>query len=264
MAGMAGMGGDAPEKLSGDLWEQPRAAVNLKLIGEEAPQFLAVPWKYVIEDDTRRSFAALLKCPFSKDQTKIFFDTVRDGTNWVQPEGPNGPIPRKTAWMVVAGCKCAYRYGQIEVPPQEYPEWMLQLMTMVMPLCGYTDANMLPNCCNLNWYVDGGMSVGWHTDDEKLFNGKFQDIRIISLSLGASRKFEMRLNWPDESKHERKFTTVVLGDGDVATMEGMFQKHFQHRVPREEGVSEARINLTWRWNIKHQPSCPVCRMRLRG
>merc|ERR1719263_979055 len=111
-------------------------------------------------------------------------------------------------------------------------------MQLTMPYCGLKDPSEWPNSCNLNLYEDGGMSVGWHTDDERLFNGKFQDIRIISLSLGASRKFELRLNWPDESKRERKFTNLVLGDGDICSMEGMFQKHFQHRVPREENVQE--------------------------
>ena len=26
------------------------------------------------------------------------------GANWLQPAGPNGPIPRKTAWMVYFDC----------------------------------------------------------------------------------------------------------------------------------------------------------------
>ncbi|CAK0792107.1 unnamed protein product, partial [Prorocentrum cordatum] len=43
--------------------------------------------------------------------------------------------------------------------------------------------------------------------------------------------------------------------------EGMFQKHLQHRVPREENVEGPRINLTWRWTLKHKPSCPAGRQR---
>merc|ERR1719401_86438 len=44
-------------------------------------------------------------------------------------------------------------------------------------------------------------------------------------------------------------------------MEGMTQKHFQHRVPRESGVAGPRINLTWRWILKHTPRCPAGRLR---
>ena len=35
-------------------------------------------------------------------------------------------------------------------------------------------------------------------------------------------------------------------------MEGMFQKHFRHRVPKDPSVLEPRINFTWRWIKKHE------------
>lgn len=251
-----GEGPPPPEKFSEELWERPRQMFGLKLVGEMAPQ---APWQYPLCDESRRSFAAWLKSPFPKEQTAQFFATIRDGTEWQQPEGPQGPIPRKTAWMVSNGCACTYRYGSIEVPPQQFPEWMIQLMNMVMPNCGLYDRSQWPNSCNLNLYEDGAMSVGWHSDDERLFQGKFQDIRIVSLSLGCTRRFEMRPNWP--APGERPVSQLSLGDGDLCTMEGMFQKHFQHRVPKESYASSPRINLTWRWNIKHYPQCPASRRR---
>lgn len=247
---------EAPDAFSDQHWEQPREQTGLSTVLEDAAH---LPWQYALKDESRRSFAAFLKCPFTSKQTRSLFQTIRDATEWLQPIGPNGPIPRKTAWMVSGGCRCVYRYGRIEVPPTPYPQWMVDLMWEVMPRCGINDFASMPNACNLNLYEDGGHGVGWHTDDESLFNGKFQDMRIISLSLGAARKFEMRLNWPDCG--EKKFRSVVLADGDLATMEGMFQKHLQHRVPREENVHGARINLTWRWNVRHQACCPACRRR---
>lgn len=180
----------------------------------------------------------------------------------MQPMGPNGrPIPRQTAWMVNQGCECPYRYGRIHVDPQQYPQWMLSLMQWIMPCCGLNEPSEWPNSCNLNLYNDGGMSVGWHGDDEQLFQGKFRDCRIISLSLGTTRSFELRLNWSDPS--EASTFSVQLGDGDICTMEGMTQKHLQHRVPREEQASGPRINMTWRWIVKHTPRCPASRNRLR-
>ncbi|CAE7627714.1 eml4, partial [Symbiodinium pilosum] len=53
---------------------------------------------------------------------QAFFRTIRDGTMWLQPDGPQGPMPRKTAWMVRPGCKCGYRYGGVLVEPQALPQ----------------------------------------------------------------------------------------------------------------------------------------------
>jgi alkylated DNA repair dioxygenase AlkB len=246
-----------PDKFSTELWEAPRTNTGLKLIGETVPQ--GVHWDYKLMDESRRSYAAFLPCPFTKEQCTTFFETARDQTDWKQPDGPTGPIPRKTSWMVAKGCECTYRYGRIEVEPQEYPPWMISVMQLVMPLCGFPDPSTWPNSCNMNLYEDGGMSVGWHSDDERLFQGKFQDIRILSLSLGIKRRFEIRANWPGEG--ENPIRTLLLGDGDLCTMEGMMQKHFCHRVPKEPRVQGPRINMTWRWTVKHAPKCPAGRPR---
>eukprot|EP00435_Cladocopium_sp_Y103_P012829 s1579_g3.t1 len=67
----------------------------------------------------------------------------------------------------------------------------------------------------------------------------------------------------DPSGHPPTSTTSSrsqLGTGDIMTMEGMMQKHFQHRIPKE-GCVEPRINLTWRWIRKHYPECPAFRSR---
>lgn len=220
-----------------------------------------IRWTYLLKDESRRSFAGYLKSPLTEDQCIDFFTQIRDGTDWKQPKNPKGGLmPRLTSWMVSKGCSCTYRYGSFEVKPQEFPKWMVDLMHAVMPSCGFAKMADWPDSCNLNFYEDGGSSVAWHSDDERLFQGKFQDIVIISLSLGATRKFELRLNWPEEG--ERRVQRMVLGSGDLMTMEGMTQKHLQHRVPRENNVEDQRINLTWRWIVRHTPKCP--RGRCRG
>ena len=47
---------------------------------------------------------------FSKAMEGAGVEVVRAaaGANWLQPTGPNGPIPRKTAWMVYFDCTCTY------------------------------------------------------------------------------------------------------------------------------------------------------------
>jgi alkylated DNA repair dioxygenase AlkB len=141
----------------------------------------------------------------------------------------------------------------------QFPPWMIELMQNVMPYFGFMNSDEWPDCCNVNLYQDGGHAVGWHSDDEQLFQGKFKDIRILSLSFGVTRKFELRLNWPESG--EQSIFKLRLNNGDLMTMEGMTQKHMQHRIPKEDCVTEPRINLTWRWVLKHSPRCPAARKR---
>jgi len=250
---------DAPEKY-GETWEEPRETSGLALIGDAAPK--QIPWSYVLLDESRRSFAGMLPCPFSEAQCEEFMNLVWDGTEWDQPKAASGVlVPRKTAWMVKRGCTCSYQYGGLDVPPQEFPPFMIKLLEATMPLCGLSNRADWPDSCNLNLYEDGGMSVGWHSDDERLFQGKFNDIQIISLSFGVTRKFELRANWPEAG--ERRTTKISLGSGDIMTMEGMTQKHFQHRVPKEDNIDGPRINLTWRWVLKHSTKCPAARQHGR-
>lgn len=218
-------------------------------------------WSYPLKDESRRSFAGYVKRVLLEAQCQHFFERIRDETDWRQPEGIRGVIPRKTAWMVREGCSCVYRYGGIEVEPDVFPLWMTELLHILMPRCGIVDPSEWPNSCNLNLYEDGGMSVGWHSDDEQLFQGRFRDCRIISLSLGVERHFELRLNWPEDAE-TKTLWRFALGSGDLMTMEGMMQKHFQHRVPREDAVDAPRINLTWRWIARHAAHCPSGRQRI--
>lgn len=247
-----------PEKLAGDKWEKPRAEIGMMLLGEKAPE--GVKWQYHLSDDSRRSYAGYLQSPIPEDVRKDFFQKCKEGTEWKQPEGKMGVMPRKTAWMVCKGCTCDYKYGSVCVAPQEFPEWMTSLLKIIMPSCGIAEEKDWPTSCNLNLYEDGGMSVGWHADDEMLFQGKVRDISIVSLSLGVTRKFELRLNWPEAG--ERPVKRINLSSGDLMTMEGMVQKHYMHRVPREENIEGERINLTWRWTLKHRPRCAAGRRRM--
>jgi len=247
---------EAPEKFAPDMWEEPREKTGLKLLGELAPR--NAKWHYVLRDDSRRSYAAYFRNALNKSHTGKFFPLIRDETDWLQPSGPNGVFPRKTAWLVKKGCQCTYRYGGVDVPHREYPRWMYDVMRVVMPMCGVPQ-EAWPDACNVNLYTDGNNMVGWHSDDERLFQGKFQDVQIISLSLGQARKFELRINHPD--KNEKRLSVIRAGDGDLITMEGMTQKHFQHRVPREVDVDAPRINLTWRYILMHNTRCPVRRNR---
>jgi len=188
-------GRDPPVRLHGNLWEVPKQNIGLQLIKDRADMY---NWQYPFWDDSRRSFAGLLRSPWTPQQCSQFYTMIQNGTNWIQPVGEKGPMPRKTAWLVRKGCECSYSYGPFEVPPAEFPPWMVQLMSEVMPFCGFTSIGEWPDCCNLNLYTDGASTVGWHSDDEALFQGRYQDITIISMSLGVPRTFELRYLYPEE------------------------------------------------------------------
>ena len=81
--------------------------------------------------------------------------------------------------------------------------------------------------------------------------GLTRSITIISLSLGAERTFQVKGSWPRANVDE-----LQLRDGDLCTMEGRVQYVYKHQVPKQP-ASGARINLTWRWIVQHQDSCPV-------
>lgn len=249
---------DPPAKVGGDTWELSREDTGLKLVGELAPP--GTKWVYKMCDESRRCYVGFLHAPVPRDRLASFYEQIRDGTDWQQPIDHRGlEIPRKTAWMVAQGCECKYRYGGIEVRAQSFPAWMFEILSIYMPYCGFEDRAHWPDSCNVNLYDNGLSSVGWHSDDEVLFQGLNRDIRILSLSLGQSRKFQIKKNWPEEDELESD--KVVLHDGALCTMEGMFQKHYMHRVPKEREGEELgpRINLTWRWIVQHSKACPLCR-----
>eukprot|EP00435_Cladocopium_sp_Y103_P060145 s241_g21.t3 len=233
---------------------KPRLTDSIDLLGDLAQEI--ADWSYPLLDEEWRCFAGYLPRAVSEELRPRFFDLVREGTEWLQPTGRWGPLPLRTAWMCDLPCTCRYRYGGAEVSPLPFTDWMLEIMASCMRLCGLA-SHEWPNSCNLNLYMDGEHSVGWHADDEALFQGKHQDCRIISLSLGQTRRFELRCG--------KDFHCLELKDGDLCTMEGLTQKYYKHRVPKVQGPKIGpRINLTWRWIVQHSKHCPSCAASATG
>merc|ERR1719215_2074214 len=108
--------------------------------------------------------------------------------------------------------------------------------------------------------MNGQDSVGWHTDNEPLFEAESNDACILSLSLGATRKFVLKEQERVAEGGKPKSKSFPLHHGDLATMEGKFQRYYLHAVPKEPHVLEPRINLTWRWITHHsrENGCRCC------
>jgi len=236
--------------------EPSREEVNLKLLGgplspggKEGAVTPRGRWEYPVVDER---FAGLLRGAVAVSARPLLFDKVYHGINWGSPDEPT---PRRTAWTVAPSCKCSYAFSGDVMHPQPWPHWMEELLAEVMPLCGITTQAEWPNSCFLNLYEDGG-GVGWHADDEPLFQGYCRDCAIVSLSLGQGRDFEMYSEAvPPEKAPVR--CCLRLENGDLCTMEGLFQKYYWHSAPWEEDAPSPRINLTWRWIVEHRPDCPA-------
>jgi alkylated DNA repair dioxygenase AlkB len=68
---------------------------------------------------------------------------------------------------------------------------------------------------------------------------------IASVSLGAERLFRLRRKDGSVAFSER------LAHGSLLIMAGDTQKNVKHEVPKEPGITQPRINLTFR-RIEHK------------
>ena len=62
---------------------------------------------------------------------------------------------------------------------------------------------------------------------------------------------------PDAEDFQQLFQ-LELGNGDLCSMEGMTQKYYHHRAPKDRSTGP-RINLTWRYVKQHARNCPLSR-----
>lgn len=248
----------AMRPLPGD--EPSLAEVALRCGGVAGPLALSqehLGWDPFVHDALRRSFVSARSGAFSAEVLNEWRGMLLERIAWVRPsvKSPNGGeerrMPRSACWITCNGCACTYDYSGTAFAPEPMSPWLRNVTEEVCRACAIAER---PNSCNANYYADGHETVGWHADDEALFMANKKDTLIISLSLGAPRIFEL---YPNDDPDTR--TKIVLKDGDLCAMEGLCQKYYRHRIPSEESVREARINLTWRWIVNHQPQCPLFR-----
>lgn len=216
-------------------------------------------WKLIINDNQRLCYASYLSGSFKKNTLFKWFNIVDSKVKWQNPkvetntaQGMVNLLTRSVAWY--ASCQCIYSYSGVSLKPERYPSWLNKITKAVMGKLGMK-GNLFPNCCLINYYPDGKGYVDWHSDREGIFIPKDEDnVLIISLSLGAPRIFELRYR---KTRDERDVVKTFLRSGDLLTMEGQFQRHYVHRVPRDLRCSEPRINLTWRWIRTHESGCKL-------
>ena len=152
-------------------------------------------------------------------------------------------VPRDEAYYGDPGTN--YTYSRREYQPLPWIRELLVLKARVeeaTPAQAYADLNLQKhgyNAALCNLYRNGNDSVGLHADAEPEMGPV-----IASVSLGAERLFRLKKRDGSVVFSER------LPHGSLLIMAGHTQKNLKHEVPKEPGVPQPRINLTFR-HIEH-------------
>lgn len=159
--------------------------------------------------------------PWSQESIKVF--------------GRSVPQPRLTCWMGDPGS--SYRYSGLQMVPKSWSHAVSLIKYKIEKAL-----NVSFNGALLNFYRDGGDSMGWHRDNEKELGS---EPVIASASFGAQRSFDFRRY---KSRDEK--LRLQLDHGSLLLMSGTLQKHWEHRLPKISKASRSqvgpRINITFR------------------
>ena len=179
------------------------------------------------------------------EEASQLFNTLLSKCAWERRSGSFGhAVPRDEAYYGDPGAQ--YTYSRREYKPLAWIPELLSLKARVeqaTPVAAYANLR-LPrtgyNAALCNLYRDGNDSVGLHADAEPEMGPV-----IASVSLGAERLFRLKRKDGSVAFFER------LPHGSLLIMAGDTQKNFRHEVPKEAGVTQPRINLTFR-RIEHK------------
>jgi len=210
--------------------------------------------RFVLFEPKYYSFSRHIKNAISSELLAQWWKTILLHCDWLNPSISKRTIPRLVCWLTDEGCSCTYNDSGAVSTPVKKPQWLVDIGRVIMKILGWEGELEDPDACNINLYRDGEDCVGWHADDEKLFGGLVGNCLIMSLSLGQTRTFQVKLK---DSHHEyNPPMSIRLDHGDICTMEGLMQRFYWHRVPPNVAESKPRINLTFRWIVNHRKTCP--------
>ncbi|MCK5894317.1 MAG: alpha-ketoglutarate-dependent dioxygenase AlkB [Endozoicomonadaceae bacterium] len=142
------------------------------------------------------------------------------------------PLPRLQAWYGDAGAR--YCYSGISLEPVH---WLPILQTVKIWVEEATCAKF--NSVLINLYPTGQHSNGWHADDEASLGS---DPLIASLSLGATRRFQLR----HKNNKSLPVQSLNLMSGSLFFMGAGIQQAWQHQIPKTKKKVSPRISLTFR------------------
>jgi len=165
----------------------------------------------------------------------LWFRQLLAQTPWQQPQvrlyGRLHAVPRLVAWY--GDAEAAYRYSGLSHQPLPWTPLLAEIRARVAAAAGQPLNGVL-----LNYYRDGGDSMGWHSDDEAELGA---NPLIASLNLGATRRFDLRRKGQSRIEH-----SLSLEHGALLVMRGPTQHYWQHQVAKTRSPCAPRLNLTFR------------------
>lgn len=156
--------------------------------------------------------------------------------------------PRLTAW--VGDADAVYTYSGSRHEPEAWTPALSALRERLREELALAFNSVL---CNL--YRDGFDSMGMHRDAEPELG---PNPIVASISLGATRRFVLRHKatrhrsarrtspQPAQAETGPSQLDLLLSDGTLLVMCGTTQRFYRHGVPKQRGLREPRINLTFR------------------
>lgn len=167
------------------------------------------------------------------DEPDALMTRIVAETPWKRPiVGDDYVLPRQIAWYADPGL--TYYYSGIANDPLPWTEALQDLKALCQRVAG---ADL--NSALLNYYQNGNDTVGWHSDAEPELG---PEPTIASVSLGVERTFEIK---PRRGK--KAIIPIRLPNGSVLVMSGRSQADWLHRVPVDEQIHGARLNITFRY-----------------
>ena len=145
--------------------------------------------------------------------------------------GKTHAIPRLEAFFATENKTYSYSGKTLETHP--FTPELLALKSKIEAI-----SQEQFNCVLVNLYRNGQDSNGWHADNEPELG---KNPVIASLSLGATRRFDLRHNLTNEK------ISFDLTNGSLLLMKGEMQHFWKHQIVKTKKVNEGRINLTFRW-----------------
>jgi alkylated DNA repair dioxygenase AlkB len=169
------------------------------------------------------------------DEASQWLADLRDAISWevhrIRIFGREVDSPRLSCWM--GDADASYTYSRTRFEPRPWTAPLSALRERVEAACATRFNSVLANL-----YRDGNDSMGWHSDDEAELGS--QPV-IASLSLGAARSFRFR-----SRDDKRTVRWLELPSGSLLCMAGDTQRLYQHDLPKRRGLTDARLNLTFR------------------
>ena len=166
----------------------------------------------------------------------MLFNILKSETRWVQNDivifGKKYKIPRLNDWYGSVDMN----YSNINFEAKPLTKTLDQIRKKIEK---ETSSNY--NSVLMNLYRNGNDSMGWHSDDENIYN---PIAPIASLSLGGSRW--MKFKKKTKKGLGKKTLKLRLDTGDLIIMKYPTQEMLKHAIPKSSMNIDERINLTFR------------------